>query len=424
MATFPRVHSRPSPPGHGGTRRGHGSRGRGRSSWRALWLVRNSFRACLLCSWHGSGGGAGSRRGSLGGGHRSGGNGPCMLGGTCSPEGHPAGLCPKRASRPGAPSSCAAPAASIRTAISRETAPHWPADDFNAQPWVIPVAACGLNGGWYRVHRHPLGRQGPSVELCAPGELVTFPEVGAADDSSLAAALVAGTAARHAGNQPRAEQHRAAPALRATAVELPSEENPSTPGLEATCFNEWDRTGHNFKLGYGRIDTAGACLAAADPVCYALLATRCGAPAQLGSGVPRMEAVAAGGWEDCLMSLVSHSELARRYLALRGHLVPLVLRSPELRDALFWLARHFRALRQYGPKNWPEDGTDHGSLSDRCLYVLETLSDSLDQRHEGVPGTEIAEWLHETTQFLNASSPQALARFFARALVFAASRPS
>ncbi|MFY0575134.1 S8 family serine peptidase [Cystobacter fuscus] len=91
-------------------------------------------------------------------------------------------------------------------------------DDFNAQPWVLPVAACGLGGGWYRLHGTPLGRLGPSVELCAPGELVTFPAIGAADDSSLAAALVAGTAARMVAIHPELRLTELRQLLRATAV--------------------------------------------------------------------------------------------------------------------------------------------------------------------------------------------------------------
>ena len=165
------------------------------------------------------------------------------------------------------------------------------------------------------------------------------------------------------------------------------------------------------------MDAPGACLAAADPVCYALLATR------LGPLIPGMATEAARGWEDCLVSLASHSEFARRYLALRGYLVPLVLRSPELRDALFWLARHFRALRQYGPAAWPDDEMDHGSLSDRCLHVLKTLSDSLDQLREGVSGKEIATWLREMTQFLESWPPRELACFLAKALLFPTARP-
>ncbi len=292
-------------------------------------------------------------------------------------------------------------------------------DDFNAQPWVIPVAACGLMGGWYRVHHHPLGRLGPSVELCAPGELVTIPDVGAADDSSLAAALVAGTAARLVATHPGLSLAEVRQLLRATALQLPSEEDPAAPGLEATHFNEWDRAGHNFKLGYGRLDAGGACLAATDPVCHALLATRRALSHQPTSpSTAGMESEAARSWESLLRNLAPRNELAHRYLALRGYLVPLVLRAPALRDALFWLTRHLRALRLYGPPGWPDDGTDHGALRDRCLHVLEVLGDSLEQAPPEVPIREVTRWLDELVRLLELMPSDTVARFLAGAYAF------
>jgi hypothetical protein len=297
-------------------------------------------------------------------------------------------------------------------------------DDFNAQPWVIPVAACGLMGGWYRVHRHPLGRLGPSVELCAPGELVTFPAVGAADDSSLAAALVAGTAARMVATHPGLSLEDLRQLLRATALKLSPEDDPATPGLEADRFNEWDGAGHNFKLGHGRVDALGACLAAADPVCYALLATRRSLSGQPTSpSTAGMELEAARGWESLLWDLAPQSGLAQRYLSLRGHLVPLVLRTPALRDALFWLARHLRALRLYGPAAWPEDGTDHGALKDRCLHVLEVLGSALEPAPPGLPAREVSSWLYELVRHLEAMPSQMAARFLAKACAFPSGTP-
>ncbi|MBM7115694.1 S8 family serine peptidase [Archangium primigenium] len=289
------------------------------------------------------------------------------------------------------------------------------AGDLNAQPWVIPVAACGLRGGWYRVHRHPLGRLGPSVECCAPGELVTFPGIGAADDSSLAAALVAGAAARMIAIHPELSLAEVRQLLRATALKLPSESEPAVPGLEAHHFNEWDGAGHNFKLGHGRLDAQGACLAAADPICYALLATRRSLSDQpsapLTAGV---ELEAARGWDALVWKLAPRSDLAQRYLALRGPLVSLALRTPALQEALFWLARHLRAQRLHGPAVWPEDGTDHGALGDRCLHLLEVLGEVLEQH----PDPPVSRWLHELVRLLEATPSQTIARFLARACAF------
>lgn len=289
------------------------------------------------------------------------------------------------------------------------------ADDLNAQPWVLPVAACGLRGGWYRVHRHPLGRLGPSVELCAPGDLVTLPGVGAADDSSLAAALVAGSAARMVATHPELTLSEVRQLLRATALKLPSEAEPAAPGLEADHFNEWDGAGHNFKLGHGRLDAQGACLAAADPVCYALLATRRAlSDPSADPSMAGVEVEAARGWEALLWKLAPRSDLAQRYLALRGQWVPLVLRTPALQDALFWLARHLRAQRLYGPPTWPEDGTDHGALGDRCLHLLEVLGDALERD----PPSPASSWLYELVRLLGVTPAQTLARFLARACAF------
>lgn len=296
--------------------------------------------------------------------------------------------------------------------------PALAADDFNAQPQVLTVAACSPRGGWYRVNCHPLGRMGPSVELCAPGELVTFPRVGAADDSSLAAALVAGTVARMVTTNPALSLSELRQLLRATAQALPAEDEPTEPGLETDRFNEWDRAGHNLKLGHGRVDALGACLAAGDPVCHALLATRRTLAAKLGATEATEELEAARSWESHLLHLAHQSDLARRYLALRGHLVLLALRSPALQDALFWLARHLRALRLYGSPEWPEETLDHGALSDRCLHVLEVLGGLLEQYSKDVPATEVSRWMHEMVQLLMSAPAWQVARFLAESLAF------
>lgn len=284
-------------------------------------------------------------------------------------------------------------------------------DDFNAQPWVIPVGACSLAGGWYRVHQHPLGRLGPSIELCAPGDLVTFPNVGAADDSSLAVALVAGTVARMLAIHPELTLVQVRQILRATAVQTPSENASTAPGLEAGHFNDWDGEGHNFKLGYGQLDCLGACLAAGDPVCHALLATRRRVSAS--TCVPSWELEAARSWEYGVRRAAASQELVHRYLKLRGHLVPLVLRAPTLQDALFWLARHLRTLRLQSPTTWPDEPLNHGALNDRCIHVFEVLNELLDELAPVAPMKEISQWIQEMIRQLVAFPPLALARLLA-----------
>jgi hypothetical protein len=131
-----------------------------------------------------------------------------------------------------------------------------------------------------------------------------------------------------------------------------------------------------------------------------------------------MELEAARGWESLLRNLAPRNDLAQRYLALRGYLVPLVLHAPALQDALFWLTRHLRALRLYGPPAWPDDGTDHGALKDRCLHVLEVLGDSLEQAPPEVPVREVSRWLYELVRLLEVMPSETVARFLAEACAF------
>lgn len=288
-------------------------------------------------------------------------------------------------------------------------------DDFNAQPWVLPVAACTLEGRWLRAHGMPLSLLGPSAELCAPGDIVHLEGLGRADDSSLAAALVAGAAARMLRHNPTLTLAELRSVLRLTAEPGPVEDLNGKRGIEAESFTEWDRSGHNFKLGYGRVHVQAACLAAADPVCHALLAAR--HPAPPGGRTP-LELQAAQAWEARVQALASHSEQAREYLELRGHLVPLLLQDLELRDALQWLARHLLALRRTGAPGWPRDGMDHGVLVDRSAHLLDTLSRMLGTRPPGDPWDRLRRWCSGLSSPLEDLDPQRLADFLGESLGF------
>ena len=170
------------------------------------------------------------------------------------------------------------------------------ADDLASQPWVHAVAACDSQGGWYRVYPGyacpgpangnagdgaaynragngaTYNRLGPAVALAALGEPRRWSEHIAADDSSQATAAAAGAAARvlQANRDLSAVELRA---LLALTADVPATVDGGR-GLAAGAFDARDRLGHNFKIGHGVVNPRAACLAAADPVCLALLATR------------------------------------------------------------------------------------------------------------------------------------------------------
>jgi len=277
-------------------------------------------------------------------------------------------------------------------------------DDFTSQPEVIPVSACALDGRWYRFHQYPLSRLGPAIELCAPGDLVSVPGAGTADDSSLAAALVAGTAALALEANPRLGLAELRHVLRATADAGEVDGAPPGTGLEAGRLNEWDRTGHNFKIGYGRVHVLRACLAAADPIALALLSARHAPGAD-----PAAEAMAAS-WERHLRALPA----ARRYLEVRGRLVAAAIGDLDLRDALLWLARHALALRREGAPAWRDDGMDHGVLADRLQHALELLRSSAAGRRSPA----IRRWAGGLLTALGGAPAGDVAGFAAAALDF------
>ena len=100
----------------------------------------------------------------------------------------------------------------------------------------------------------------------------------------------------------------------------------------------------------------------------------------------------------------------RRYLGLRGEFVPQVLRGGALEDALFWLARHLRAVRREGLEAWRDEAADHGALKDRCLHVLDEL--------EGALPPEAADWARGVRRWLDTTPSRHLARLLAKALAF------
>jgi len=291
------------------------------------------------------------------------------------------------------------------------------ADDLASQPWVHAVAACDARGQWYRVYpgyhcagnpgrvpepsREGLGqaepglahakcaggapangngggpagatynRLGPAVALAASGEPTRWSEHIAADDSSQASALAAAAAARVLAEN-RALSVAELRALLALTADVPAIIDGGR-GLAAEAFETRDRLGHNFKTGHGPVNVRAACLAAADPLCLALLATR---PVPDPDGESRALALARAWQDQALLAAGRGAAPARAYARVAGRLCRLFLTSLPVQEALCWLARHIRALAESAsPALW--QGQHHGALLERICHALDTALDAL-----------------------------------------------
>ena len=163
-------------------------------------------------------------------------------------------------------------------------------------------------------------------------------------------------------------------------------------GLAAGVFDARDRLGHNFKIGHGVVNAQAGCLAAADPICLALLATRAvpdGAPHP--SPLPRggegerggegkgesPSLVLARAWRSAVRRAARRGNVhARRYLRLAGRLSRLFLTSLAVQEALCWLARHLRALAEAGRWGFWQ-AQHHGALVERIRHACEAAREAL-----------------------------------------------
>jgi hypothetical protein len=258
------------------------------------------------------------------------------------------------------------------------------ADDLASQPWVHAIAACDHHGRWYRVYPGyacpgpangnggaTYNRLGPAIALAAPGEPRRWSEHIASDDSSQASAVAAAAAALvlEENRDLTAAELRA---LLALTADVPGDVD-GGQGLAAGAFNGRDRLGHNFKIGYGMVNAPAACLAAADPVCLALLATR---PVPDG-GAPRSAIATARAWRGRVRRAARQGDQrARDYLRVAGRLSRLFLTSLEVREAFCWLARHVHGLLEAGPMTrWRDQ--HHGALVVRIRHAIETAREAL-----------------------------------------------
>jgi hypothetical protein len=277
------------------------------------------------------------------------------------------------------------------------------ADDLASQPWVQAVAACDRDGSWYRTRLayRPASsvvynRFGPAVALSALGEPRRFGGAVASDDSSQATALAAAAAARALAANPVLGVDELRALLAITADVAPEVDR--GPGLVAGEFDRRDRMGHSLKLGYGGVNARAARLAAADPLCLALLATR-EVPDPAGRENPAL--LLAEAW-DALAGDLAETKLGAGYLRVRGQMSRLYLRSLAVQDALGWLARHVRALPPEAPER------DHGALNERILHAV-------DACRRGADGA-LAAWLAALEASLRAADGDRIASLLAVAL--------
>jgi hypothetical protein len=259
------------------------------------------------------------------------------------------------------------------------------ADDLASQPWVQAIAACDQRGRWYRTYARygdglgaTYNRLGPAVALAASGEPRRWSERIAADDSSQASALAAAAAARVLAANPDLSVVELR-ALLALTADVPSDVDDGR-GLAAGAFDGRDRMGHSFKLGHGVVNPRAASLAAVDPICLALLATRTVPdpdPAPAGEGGGRALALARA-WRAALLRETHGpaAALARAYAQIAPPVSRLFLTSLPVQQALGWLARHVRALCDAADlATWRAQ--DHGALVQQIRYALEIVGESL-----------------------------------------------
>jgi hypothetical protein len=313
-----------------------------------------------------------------------------------------------------------------RNHVRRHDSAALGADDLASQPWVQAVAACDLDGRWYRVYPGygaggaTYNRFGPAVALAARGEPRRYSDRIAADDSSQASALAAAAAARVLAANPDLEIAELRSLLALTADAPPVVDGGR--GLGAGCFDGRDRLGHSLKLGHGVVNPVAACLAASDPICLALIATRevpdptPGAPARalaLAEAWAAAVRAQAGGLDHDGAGADVRGGLGADYARARGLLARLFLRSLAFQEALCWLARHLRALCEAPggeAGSWWSASQDHGALVERIRHAADMAAEAL-RREPSTAAREAAHWVTALERILDDGSGAAVASF-------------
>jgi len=297
------------------------------------------------------------------------------------------------------------------------------ADELGAQPWVIAVGAADMAGQWHRVFDRnecrPTGRFGPALSLCGSGEQyrIELLNDAAMDDTSGSAALVAAAAAAVLREAPDLDADELRAVLQWTADVPPVVDSGAGPSADA--LNEWDRLGHNPKLGYGRVNALAAVLAAGDPVCAALLLTRprpaCVPLRNAAYSHPKFRlALSWYLWTKQPGLEGPAQELLREYRErVAPTLAKIILHSWRWRDAMVWLARHVAMVRgAEAQSRGAQADRDHGALHYRVEYAVDSLREDLLRSPAFTQEAKIVlPWLESVDRLLAKTSGSALYRF-------------
>ncbi len=209
-----------------------------------------------------------------------------------------------------------------------------------ADPRVLCVGPGGRRGGWffYRDRKklaRPFGNRGPAVRFLAPGDDLPYPLGGAPRlshaESSGASAVAAGVALLVVANNPSLLLREALALLESTASDVDPAPDPAwAPFADPydTLPLARDRDGHNAKHGYGLLSAERACLAAVDPVTWALVGIGETAAAGVFFAMRRADPAIHAGWSD----------------ALAHWMVRALVVDPRAGQAARAIARHVRLL--------------------------------------------------------------------------------
>lgn len=152
-----------------------------------------------------------------------------------------------------------------------------------ADPRVLCVAPASRRGGWFfyrdrKGRARPFANRGPSVRLLAPGDDLVDPlrpgGPPAHAESSGASAIAAGVALLALARNPSLRLRELLALIEGTLAPVdPAPDAALAPfaDLHDTRPAVVDRDGHNAKHGHGALVASWACLAASDPVAWALV---------------------------------------------------------------------------------------------------------------------------------------------------------
>lgn len=296
------------------------------------------------------------------------------------------------------------------------------ADELHAQPWVIAAGATDVAGQWHRrfdrPESFPTGRFGPSLALCAPGEAyrIELLDGAAADDTSGAAALIAASAAAVLRMSPALDADELRAVLQWSADVPPGVDGGA--GAAADDFNEWDRLGHNPKLGAGRVNALAAVMTAADPVCAALLLTR-PRPGRVpirGAAHAHPAFLRALSWYWWTRTVKLEGQARELLAGYRQEVAPVLARvflhSWRWREPVMWLARHLNALSTTQEPWLDAQGRrDHGALRRRVQHALDALREELEGPVFHAEREAVLPWLDGVDGFLRDKTGQQIQRF-------------